>query len=122
MIVLSNVKFVGSNNNNYQNETLYYDLPKGGMNTLEWGFFYGVGVNRIISDKIVVSTGFELAFIISALGEWTKDWTNNYDFSNDSYNQNGVRTEEDLFKKISTERVFSSQFFNLKIGIGFLAY
>jgi len=95
------------------------------------GFFYGAGVNRIIKDRIVISLGFELAFTWSAMGEFFGDNNKNYDFTDynalgvsnsPSYNNGNVTSIEEAFQKISTERTFTSQFFNLKIGIGFLAY
>ncbi|NQX97668.1 MAG: hypothetical protein HRT73_07280 [Flavobacteriales bacterium] len=130
---LSEVKFRGfkpSNNSNIDEE-VFLDLPKGGMNTTEWGVFYGAGVNRIIKDRIVISLGFELAFTWSAMGEFFGDNNKNYDFTDynalgvsnsPSYNNGNVTSIEEAFQKISTERTFTSQFFNLKIGIGFLAY
>ncbi len=130
---LSQVDFIGTERiNNQQVVDVHYNLPSGGLTTTEWGIFYGVGVNRIIHDKIVLSLGFELAFIYSALGEFAGNYERSYDFSdggrinasqfgNTNVN-NGIDSAEELFKKMGAERAFSSQFFNLKIGIGFLAY
>ena len=124
---MDSANFIGNKREGGEEEVIAYTPPS--VSSVEWGLFYGLGVNRIIKDRIVISLGFELALIFSAYGEFGKEW----DYtdislnraSNDIYDQvdnNGVNTEADLFKKMSSKRVFSSQFFNIKIGIGFLAY
>lgn len=134
---LSSIDFNAYNNNNYNNsiavDVREYQAPSKSPSSLNWGLTYGVGINRILFDRLVFNIGFEVALMVSALSEWGEDWNTNYDFTDytgvtnsgladeNRFNKN-LSTESELHKKMGSERVFTSQFFNLKIGIGFLAY
>lgn len=117
-----------ANNNGVERK---YQAPSKTPSSLNWGLTYGMGINRILFDRLVFNIGFEVALMLSALSEWGEDWNTYYDFTdytgvNNSsgvieYNKN-LSSESELHKKMGSERVFTSQFFNLKIGIGFLAY
>lgn len=122
---LDNMNF--TTNDNIGNDIYIDYIPKKDIKTVEWGLYYGFGINRIIADKIVINIGAELALMLSALGEFRQS----YDGSNfiitedenpDVSSQFDVVSVDDYLIKKSSKRVFSSQFFNIKIGIGFLAY
>ncbi|MDQ3047806.1 MAG: hypothetical protein M3R27_09690 [Bacteroidota bacterium] len=66
-----------------------------------FGAGWGMGFQRIISDKFVVDLGFRTAVLI------------------DLASFNGVASEVHVF---ASDRVFKSQFMNVRIGIGFLAF
>ncbi len=130
---LSQVNFSSfTNTNNNQTEVLVYDLSGKSPSSIEWGFTYGMGVNRILFDKVVINFGFEVVLMFSALNAWGEDWRGQYDFTDYTGVEEGrfspntfnkkLSSDTELFKKLGSERVFTSQFFNLKIGIGFLAH
>jgi hypothetical protein len=120
---LTEVNYV-SRSQSFFDEEKTYKLPSSGMTTLQYGLVYGVGVNRIIFDRVVLSLGAELSFVFSAMKEYFKNYEGTYGFTNSQeFNtEDDLQSAEDLFKKIGKRRAFTSQFVTIKIGIGFLAF
>ncbi|NCQ11847.1 MAG: hypothetical protein GW809_06825 [Bacteroidetes bacterium] len=106
------------NSNPYSNQiTSPYEIKKGGTSK-DFGFMYSYSSSRIISDIIVLSFGIDFNVIFSAHFKYFGSIiSQDLDDSSPS-NQ----TEEYFLNDKAKQRVFSSQFLMLKIGIGFLAF
>ena len=94
---LSKVNFTTykRNINNVLAKFTDYKLPSKTPGSLEWGITYGIGINRIIFDRVVLNLGFEVAIMFSALGELGEDWSGSFDFTDYStVNTNGTDYSE----------------------------
>jgi len=109
------------NSNPYSNHiTSPYEIKKGGTSK-DFGFMYSYSSSRIIADIVVLSFGIDFNVIFSAHYKYLDALiinSNNYNGDVTPKNQ----TEEAFLNDKAKQRVFSSQFLMLKIGIGFLAF
>lgn len=105
-------------NSGYSNRiTSPYEIKKGGTSK-DFGFMYSYSSSRIIADLVVLSFGIDFNVIFSAHFKYPGSIIN--EELGDSVPSN--HTEEAFLNDKAKQRVFSSQFLMLKIGIGFLAF
>ncbi|MBW6484412.1 MAG: hypothetical protein K0B10_15320 [Vicingaceae bacterium] len=94
-----------------------YKISKGGTSK-DFGFMYSYSSSRIIADIVVLSFGIDFNVIFSAHFKYPGSIINEELGDNAPSNQ----AEEAFLNDKAKQRVFSSQFLMLKIGIGFLAF
>jgi len=99
-----------------------YEKTKESLKNTEFGFVWGYGVNRIIQDRVLISFGFDFTILPFAFIDYVKSKSDIYNFEDGADQYSSYNSQEELFKTYTAKRLFSHELFNLKIGIGFLAY
>lgn len=100
-------------------EATIYEIKKGGTSS-DFGFMYSYSSSRIIADKIVLSFGLDFNNIFSAHFKYFDAFVNSNKYDGGLTLKN--ESEEQFLNDKAKQRVFSSQFLMIKLGIGFLAY
>jgi hypothetical protein len=103
-----------------------YSKINESLNNVEFGFIFGYGVNRIIKDRVVLSFGFDFTLLPFAFLDYVKSKSGEYNFSSvvdtDQYLEDNYDSEKEIYESYTAKRLFSHEFFNVRIGIGFLAF
>jgi opacity protein-like surface antigen len=119
---LSNLEYSASyytnSSSSSQTEDIY-DLSSSEISTMQVGFTWGYGVNRIISDKVTIRLGVESTLFPLKLFAVFKG-VDNEDYYLDK--ASSISTTKELFTKQSIKRMTQVEMFNITLGIGFLAY
>lgn len=91
-------------NTNQQARVVSVPPPNDDNTYSSFMFAYGVGKQRILYDKVILDFGAQLGFMFSAAGA------------------NGRMGGSELFNANMQKRINNASWFNINIGIGYLAY
>jgi len=113
---LSNNYYTGNSNNQAID---VYDISSGETSTMQIGFVWGYGVNRIIMDKVTIRLGVESTlFPLKLLSMFQSVENEDYLLGRTT----STSEVKNLFQKQAIKRMSQVEVFNITLGIGFLAY
>jgi hypothetical protein len=115
---LSNTNFTDSyyNSATRRNELEKHKTTEKSISTVNFGIVWGYGVNRVIKDLVVLKFGFKVNYMFMNTGDYFRTVRSPNDQNTSEFQ------EIDMFKNASEKRLFAAEFFNITIGIGFLAH
>ena len=97
-----------------------YNISSSEASTVQIGFVWGYGVNRIVADKVTIRLGVESTLFPLKLFSMFQSVGNDEYYLN--YGATTASEAKDLFQKQAIKRMSQVEVFNITLGIGFLAY